>query len=58
MAEGLEKGEAIGLEKGKAERNKLKAEQNKLKAELEAAKKITDEQAARIAELEKRSAEK
>ena len=58
--EGLAEGEAIGMEKGETERAKLKAEleaaqaeKEAAQAEKEAAKKNADEQAARIAELER-----
>jgi predicted transposase/invertase (TIGR01784 family) len=58
--EGLEEGEAIGLQKGEAERQRLETERQRLEAErqcLEAEKQVTlklaRDQAHRIAELEK-----
>ena len=58
LKKGLKKGETIGLKKGEAERAKLKAEKENLKAEKEAAQKIAEKQAQRIAELEKLMSEK
>jgi len=41
LKEGLKKGEAIGIEKGEAERAKLKAEKESAEAKLEAEKEQT-----------------
>jgi predicted transposase/invertase (TIGR01784 family) len=54
LAKGRAEGEAIGIAKGKAEREQLEAEREQLEAQLKAAQKLAEEQAARIAELERK----
>jgi len=58
LEEGRAEGLAEGLAKGKNERSKLKAKLDARKAELEAAQKLSKQQADEIAELKRQLSEK
>ena len=58
LLKGHAAGEALGIAKGETERSKLKIELDASKAELDATQKLTEQQAALIADLQRQLADK